>query len=297
MQKKERKPNLILFFMLLICAALLSGCAKERDDINSNPNGTTVPEVTGLPEDSVFTDNLDGTVSFTYCNESDKKFKVVIETEDGKMYQYDVCKGDCSMTLPLSQGNGTYKLYFCKNVKDNKYSIVESASIKLALEDERQAFLNSNVIIDWNETNEAIKKAQKLTKDLDDDKSKLETIYEYMVENYSYDYDKAEKINKGKNDIAYIPDIAATYDTKTGICYDLASLFAAMLRSVDIPAKVVTGYTSNNISYHAWNDVFYSPKQNWEIIDITYDIEMFSENKRYYIFKKAKDYEKIIYIY
>ena len=66
----------------------------------------------------------------------------------------------------------------------------------------------------------------------------------------------------------YIPDTAATLNSNKGICYDLASLFAAMCRSQNIPCTLTKGYAGS--SYHAWNKVNVSG--NWYQIDMTYAV-------------------------
>ncbi len=285
---KRKVLNLILFIMLFLGAVGAVACGKpEEHEIIQNPVRS---------ESDYFVDNNDGTVTISYSNTEKKRCKVVIQKDGGKMYQYDIPEGDVSLVLPLSLGNGIYKLYLCKNVKDNKYSVVESFDVTLSLDDENSAFLTSSVIINWDMTNEAIKTAQKLTKDLTSDDEKIKTIHEYIVTNYTYDYDKSETVNDDRK-TAYVPDITDTYESKKGICYDLSALFAAMLRSVDIPAKVVTGYTAKNISYHAWNNVWYRSKENWQVTDVTYDIQMYENGYRYYIIKKQEDYADVVYVY
>ncbi|MGI6627015.1 MAG: transglutaminase-like domain-containing protein [Bacillota bacterium] len=41
-----------------------------------------------------------------------------------------------------------------------------------------------------------------------------------------------------------------------GICFDYSSLLASMLRSLDVPTKLVTGYVAPDYLYHAWNEVY-----------------------------------------
>ena len=53
-----------------------------------------------------------------------------------------------------------------------------------------------------------------------------------------------------------MPSPDETLALGTGICFDYASLSAAMLRSLGIPCKVVTGYVSPDGVYHAWNLVY-----------------------------------------
>jgi hypothetical protein len=75
------------------------------------------------------------------------------------------------------------------------------------------------------------------------------------VENISYDTEKAKLIISGQLK-SYVPDVDVVYDTEKGICFDYASLMAAMLRSQGIPTKLVMGYVAPNNTYHAWNEVY-----------------------------------------
>ena len=53
----------------------------------------------------------------------------------------------------------------------------------------------------------------------------------------------------------YVPDPDRALSKGSGICYDYASLMAAMTRSQGIPTRLVIGYASKDI-YHAWNEVW-----------------------------------------
>ena len=104
-------------------------------------------------------------------------------------------------------------------------------------------------------------------KDAKTDMDKVTAIYNYIAGHYTYDTKPANDITSGKVS-KYIPDTAATLNSNKGICYDLASLFAAMCRSQDIPCTLTKGYAGS--SYHAWNKVNVSG--NWYQIDMTYAV-------------------------
>lgn len=77
-----------------------------------------------------------------------------------------------------------------------------------------------------------------------------------------------------QNDNPLIADIEETYESKTGICLDLATLAAAMLRSQGIPTRLVISYAGQNL--HAWtqsriNDeiILYDPTA--EIVNLSFD--------------------------
>ena len=52
-----------------------------------------------------------------------------------------------------------------------------------------------------------------------------------------------------------MPDSNRTLETKKGICFDYASLMALLLRSQNIPCKLVVGYAG--VEYHAHQDHSY----------------------------------------
>lgn len=55
-----------------------------------------------------------------------------------------------------------------------------------------------------------------------------------------------------------VPNALGVLEARAGDCNEHAVLFAALLRAVDIPAKLCAGlvYTRGRFYYHAWNEVF-----------------------------------------
>ena len=92
-------------------------------------------------------------------------------------------------------------------------------------------------------------------KSTSDDLKKVELIYDYTVGHLTYDKAKAASVQTG-----YLPDVDAVLASKKGICFDYASVMATMLRSQNIPCKLVVGYTGS--LYHAWINV-YTPETGW----------------------------------
>ena len=100
-------------------------------------------------------------------------------------------------------------------------------------------------------------------------------IYNYIIDNIDYDYDKLDEARS-----SYIlPIIDETLDNKKGICFDYASLMSAMLRVQQIPTKVITGYVDDG--YHSWVEVYiegegwinpqiYFNSEEWKLVDPTY---------------------------
>jgi len=198
----------------------------------------------------------DGYVKIKYLNETTKKLKVIIEKGAGK-YTYDLNnKGEYDI-YPLQMGDGKYKIRVFENLSGIKYATKQTVTIDVKLKNENAPFLAPNQLVNFEETCEAIKKAEELTEGLTEDFEKIDVIYDYIISNIKYDTEKARTVKSG-----YLPSVDDILKSSKGICFDYASLMAAMLRSRDIPAKLVTGYSSNLNVFHAWNEV-YTDETGW----------------------------------
>ena len=109
------------------------------------------------------------------------------------------------------------------------------------------------------------------------DEEKVISAYTWMTENLTYDH---------SYDCFYqYSDITKTLQTKTGICYDISCLFAAICRSQGIPCYVIDGYARTDRSaQHTWNRVLIDG--TWYDVDVTNDLT--AENP--YGFHPTTDY-------
>ena len=139
----------------------------------------------------------------------------------------------------------------------DKYAAKQTVTINIKLKDVKAPFLAPNQMVNYSDTSEAIKKAAELTQGLTNDLEKVDVIYDYIINNIKYDTEKAKTVKSG-----YLPVVDDILKSNKGICFDYASLMAAMLRSLDIPAKLVTGYSSKLNVFHAWNEV-YTDETGW----------------------------------
>lgn len=221
-----------------------------------------------------------GVVGVSY-QDSDSKYKLMVKKGNEKYY-YDLV--DEQDYFPLQMGSGQYKVALMKNVSGNKYSYVETADILLESENEENLYLSSIQIVDINENPEAVELAKELTKGLETDKEKFQAIYQYVISNISYDYEKISSLGT-----VYVPRPDQTLSEGKGICYDYSSLMAVMLRSVDVKTKLVKGYSDNVASYHAWNEVMIDGE--WKIVDSTSDAAYAKSNVAYNTFKSEASYD------
>ena len=224
--------------------------------------------------------NLDkGVISVNYGKNTDN-MKVLI-TKGSNKEHYNL---KANTNYPLQFGDGEYTITILEHVNGNQYRPLGTEKVNLKLKDEKQLYLQSTEMVNWNKDMLAIKKAKELTKDAKTEDEKFQAIYDYVTQNIKYDNKKAATIQAG-----YIPSIDTVLKSQSGICYDYSVLTAAMLRSLDIPTKLVMGYKSDIKEYHAWNEVYLNGK--WVIVDTTYDSDYVQKEVPIEAYKSVEEYK------
>ena len=150
---------------------------------------------------------------------------------------YKNCPSGKDAVFSLEQGDGTYTISLCENISGTTYRVVTSKKVNAKIENAYAPYLIATTDVQFTSGDDVCKKAAELCKDAKTDMDKVTAIYNYIAGHYTYDTKLANDITSGKVS-KYIPDTAATLNSNKGICYDLASLFAAMCRSQDIPCTI-----------------------------------------------------------
>lgn len=236
-----------------------SGADGSGSDADSSGQKRTdayaslVPTASGetcYGDDSVSIDasNIsDGYVMVRYTGHSEKA-KAQITIPDGTVYTYTI-KGSDYNTFPLTGGNGDYTLKVYEWVVDNSYALAFSQALSVSLNDEFKPFLYPNQYVWFTGDSQVVALGRELSDQSADDLDYVQNSYYYVIRNISYDNDKAENTPTD-----YVPDIDTILEEKKGICFDYASLMAALLRSQSIPTKLEVGYSGE--AYHAWISVY-----------------------------------------
>ncbi|HWS29600.1 MAG TPA: transglutaminase-like domain-containing protein [Clostridia bacterium] len=204
----------------------------------------------------------------------EKRMKVIVTGPSTAAYTYNLSNSAEYAVFPLSDGNGTYSVGIYENAYDAKYALVLDAKLDVKLKDEFAPFLTPNQFVNYNETTKAVLLARELTGNMTGPIKKIETVFGYVVNGISYDYELAKTVQSG-----YLPDLDSVLARKKGICFDYAALMTAMLRSLGIPTKLVVGYTGS--IYHAWistyteesgwvDGVIFFDGANWKLMDPTF---------------------------
>ena len=274
-------------FVLLMAVLLLSGCAQsavqaeeiardayvnaivltaeieeEAIALAESPAAVPallVPKASGTKEKRVtkavidYSNTDDGYVMVQFTGKTTKRLKAQVKGP-ATTYTYNLTPGQWE-TFPLSDGNGKYQVSVYENVSGTKYAAVTSVSFDVKLTDEFAPYLLPNQYVNYTASNKAVEKAKELVGTETDVLKKVESIYDFVVETLTYDQEKAATVKSG-----YLPVLDTVLEQKKGICFDYASLMAAMLRSQGVPCKLVVGYAGT--AYHAWINVW-SEETGW----------------------------------
>lgn len=201
-----------------------------------------------------YSNTSDGYVMVNFTAETTKRLKVKVTGPSAVDYTYNLPAGEWT-TFPLSDGNGSYTIKVYENTTGNKYAVVLTLTTNVTLSNEFAPFLRPNQYVNYTPDSLAVSKAHELTAGKETALEKVEVIYDYVVKNFSYDKQKAATVKSG-----YLPVLDDVMKAKKGICFDYASLMAAMLRSQNVPCKLVVGYAGT--AYHAWINVW-SEETGW----------------------------------
>jgi hypothetical protein len=181
------------------------------------------------------------------------KVKVLVNTpdpsDDASPPQYTITSSGSYITIPLTMGSGTYSVTVYENLYDDQYAAVFTQDVYVEAIDEFGPFLYASPIVDFTTDDATVQLSQQVTENATSDVEAVDQIYMYVVQNFSYDYDKASSVAPG-----YLPDNDDMLASKTGICFDFASLTASMLRAQRLPTKLDVGYCGQ--AYHAWIEVY-----------------------------------------
>ena len=130
----------------------------------------------------------------------------------------------------------------------------------------------------WDISTEEL--ADDICADCDTDEEKVIAIYDWIIHNFEYDY--------GCTPLIQYFDVHQTIETRKGICYDFAHLFAALCRSQNIPCYVVDGIPYNPAKdCHTWNRVYFDG--SWWNMDVTFDTVQAKNQGELYGFRNIEN--------
>lgn len=281
------KKSILRFRILLIIIITVSftfGCSDKAGSSHASKGAKRkstlqilVPKASGTivyGNDTVSIDASntgEGYVMLQYKGKADKA-KLQITIPDSTVYTYTLTTGSYE-TFPLTGGNGHYHMDVLEHAQDDLYALAFSRNIDVTIKDKFKPFLYPNQYVWFTADSRAVKLGQEISGKSSDDLDYVAKVYDYVIHHIKYDDKKAEDTPTD-----YIPNLDETLKTDKGICFDYASLMAAMLRSQSIPTKLEVGYSGE--VYHAWVSVYMKEKgwidniiefdgRSWSLMDPT----------------------------
>lgn len=277
---------------LALALSMLAGCGGSSDG-TSGSDFTPPEHITNSSFHANAAQTSNGASIDTSCAAdgyvaasatAETRLKLLVTSGDAA-YSYDLPQDGTPIVCPLTFGDGTYEFRVMQNTSGDNYVELLSVDAQVKLESEFAPFLVPNVYCSYTDQSDCVAKARELTKSASNEGEAVEDVCQWIVDNVSYDDNKASQL---KDASGYVPDPDATLKSKKGICFDYASLGAAMLRSLGIPAKIVTGYVSPDQIYHAWIMVYIDgtwksaqfsvDKDTWSRVDLTFAASGDSKN-------------------
>lgn len=278
-----KRSILLLSFALLLaacalCSLALSGCGDgssssttSSDDTSGEPFSPPANVTLSTFDSSAATGSKNAYIDVSSATQgyvgaaatSGSRLKLQV-SKNGQNMNYDMPSDGTPIIVPLDMGSGAYTVSVMQNTSGSRYAELYSTSVNAQLESEQAPYLVPNIFCYYDANSAVVRKAKELTQNAKNQGDALRLIYEWIENNIVYDNAKADQLS-GKS--GYIPDPDETLQTQKGICFDYASLAAAMLRSLGIPCKIVTGYVSPDGIYHAWNMVWIDG--SWKTVSFT----------------------------
>ena len=260
MEGMRKRWTIGMVIAALVACLALAGCGTGAgaDSVDVAPVGAafSMPEQVLLPEVASegpaidATHAADGYVVARMSSAARLKFQVAGESGT---YNYDLPNNGEPTVFPINMGDGAYRFRIMKNTGGNDYAEAESVEADVALTSEFAPFLIPNQYCWYGPGSTCVAKAHELADGAATQAEVVQRVCDFVVENVAYDSDKAAVLSA---QVGYVPNPDSTLASGTGVCFDYASLGAAMLRSLGIPAKVVTGNVQPDDLYHAWIMVY-----------------------------------------
>lgn len=174
-----------------------------------------------------------------------------IRIEKGNDSVSYIIAGDGSIeAFPITLGNGDYRFYLLVSSGEGRYRAEETTACSVSLESDTAHYAASNSLCLYSEESDCVRVAEAIAQASEDEAAYIENVRGWLDSNIAYDGWKATF----PPDL-YTPDPDATLAEGKGICGDIATLSAAMLRSQSIPTRIVIGYVDSG-KKHAWNEVY-----------------------------------------
>lgn len=255
----------------------ISRPAEVTPDYDRTPPPVKMPEYVGENQQTNNDGSREALVDMTNVSQgyiaasctADTRTRLrVTHNDTGGEDLYELDNDGTMNFYPLTRGDGSYTFVVYVNLQEDEYLPFVTAQASVTLADQFAPYTIPTRLVRYDEDSACVQQSYESAAHSATNLEVAKQVLNWVVENVSYDTEKAELL--GGKPSAYEPFPDETYQTRKGICYDYASLTAAMLRANGIPTKLVKGNVTDpegNDIYHAWNLVWLE-EAGWVLFEI-----------------------------
>ena len=292
--KHWKRSESIVLVTIMVIGVMLGAFALASQGVPAIAEQKTGVTVYKNDQAEIDASNLsEGYLLVKYTGGKSVRIRVQVMKANGLTYTYNLNNAGKAEAFPLAEGDGKYTVRVLENTSGTKYAIAYSTALNLKLRDPFLPYLHSNQYVNYNKDSAVVKKAAELVKGQNTDAGKVSAVYNFVVDHFTYDYEKAKSVQTG-----YLPVVDTVLANQKGICFDYAAVMTAMPRSQGVPCKLVVGYADT--VYHAWVNVYvdgewkegaiYFDGVKWYLMDPTFMSSSGKSNKAAQFVGNVKNY-------
>lgn len=171
-------------------------------------------------------------------------YRILVNADDINVrYTFQLNNSGNYEVIPITEGSGSYTVSVLKVTSAGKGTVMFKQALSVSVSDSFLPFLTPNQFCMYNSGSSCVALSSTLCGGNKDTIAKTAAIYDYVINNISY----VSTAENGANGYIPVPDTVLA--NKSGICFDYASLMAAMLRSQKFRQRLLSATQATYITH------------------------------------------------
>lgn len=171
-------------------------------------------------------------------------YRILVNADDINVrYTFQLNNSGNYEVIPITEGSGSYTVSVLKVTSAGKGTVMFKQALSVSVSDSFLPFLTPNQFCMYNSGSSCVALSSTLCGGNKDTIAKTAAIYDYIINNISY----VSTAENGANGYIPVPDTVLA--NKSGICFDYASLMAAMLRSQKFRQRLLSATQATYITH------------------------------------------------